>query len=430
MIDSENNELVAMKRGGGGGGIGGGGGQGARSERDDRNNRQQGITSSSGTANGVTSSSSGGSSSIPGVNAPLNFPLNRGILGFCATSGKLVNSLDARKDWRFDPEVDSHGDLHTRSLLVVPVTDHLSKPIAIIQAVNKKVNTFQGTYATNPITGGSASGQQQGGQGGSSSSGRAASPPRGMSGPGGRRGSVLGTGPLGPAPVTTQVPYFTRDEEALLQSMAVSAGILLRKSALYEEAVSTRKKTEALLQISELMSADLQSDKIMSKIVQAAHMLVSAEIIVLYMVDEAASELVCEVGKDGFKGTRIPLGHGVAGHTALTGRSLNLADAQNDWRFDPGEHSHMLKNRVQTILAIPVKDFLGKNVGTLGGAKNSIGNAAVYVYALCIFPLLLTHFIISLRFCVCVCVCTCFRLFLPFLLLLSFRLPPLPPPLF
>ncbi len=45
------------------------------------------------------------------------------------------------------------------------------------------------------------------------------------------------------------------------------------QARLYEEAISTRKKTEALLQISELMSADLQSDKIVSKIVQAAYML-------------------------------------------------------------------------------------------------------------------------------------------------------------
>jgi adenylate cyclase len=162
--------------------------------------------------------------------------------------------------------------------------------------------------------------------------------------------------------------------------MAVSAGIILRKSKLYEEAVSTRKKTEALLQISELMSADLQSDKIMAKICQAAYMLVSCEVILLYMVDEAAGELVCEVGKvDGMKGSRIPLGHGVAGHTALTGRSLNISDAQNDWRFDPSEHSQFSKNRIQTILCLPVKDYLGKNVGVLEiiNKRSSNGSSVV-----------------------------------------------------
>ena len=34
-------------------------------------------------------------------------------------------------------------------------------------------------------------------------------------------------------------------------------------------------------------------------------------------------------------------------------------------RFDPGEHNHGVKSRVQTILALPIKDYLGKNVGVL-----------------------------------------------------------------
>lgn len=48
---------------------------------------------------------------------------------------------------------------------------------------------------------------------------------------------------------------FTRDEEALLQSMAVSAGVILRKSQLFEEAIARRTETEALLQITELVDS-------------------------------------------------------------------------------------------------------------------------------------------------------------------------------
>lgn len=64
--------------------------------------------------------------------------------------------------------------------------------------------------------------------------------------------------------------------------------------------------------------------------------------ITLYMVDEDAAELVCEVGKDGAKGSRIPLGHGVAGHTALTGRSLNITDAQTDWSASTIAHHEIV----------------------------------------------------------------------------------------
>jgi len=255
--------------------------------------------------------------------------MNRGILGFCATSGKPVNCMDARKDWRFDSEVDSSADCPTISLLVVPVTDHLSRPIAVIQAVNKRVSPFA-SAASAPITGGSAAFTVL------LSSPSFEARRLSMGGAGGGSGvsasSVSHSSPsAASASAASQLYYFTKDEQALLQSMAVSTGTFLRKNKLYQEAIATRKKTEALLQISELMSADLQSDKIMAKIVQAAYMLVSCEYILLYMVDEDAGELVCEVGKDGSKGSRIPLGHGVAGHTALTGRSLNITDAQNDW---------------------------------------------------------------------------------------------------
>ena len=361
-------------------------------------------THSSASASSHTSvTTSDGANSVP--SHVQRFPMSQGILGFVASSGKPVNTMDARKDWRFDPAVDSSPDCPTVSLLVVPVTDHMSKPIAVIQAVNKRVSTAP---ILNPITGGSAaaylsnhvaSSAQGFGLSPSANHGRLMSHPSvasTTSNGSSYAGSEFSMSPVASSPsssVTSSVSplhYFSKDEEALLQSMAVSAGVILRKSKLFEEAIATRKKTEALLQISELMSADLQSERIMSKIVQAAYMLVNAEVILLYMVDEAASELVCEVGKDGSKGTRIPLGHGVAGHTALTGRSLNIVDAQNDWRFDPSEHAQFVKNssaptktnKVQTILAIPVKDYLGKNVGVIEIInKRSLNNQTILPFS-------------------------------------------------
>ena len=177
---------------------------------------------------------------------PLRVPMSKGILGFCATSGKAVNCMDARKDWRFDPEVDSQADCPTVSLLVVPVTDHKSQPIAIIQAINKVVSNAP---ILNPITGGSAANiapsPMSGGYAG------ALSPSQGYS----SRDVSAANGASAAAGVAPNaLQYFSKDEETLLQSMAVSAGVILRKSTLYEQVVATQKRTEALLQISELMS--------------------------------------------------------------------------------------------------------------------------------------------------------------------------------
>jgi hypothetical protein len=56
-----------------------------------------------------------------------------------------------------------------------------------------------------------------------------------------------------------------------------------------------RRKADSLLQISELMNADLSSDQVMKKIVLAAYHLVTAEDIRLYTVDERKMELFCEI---------------------------------------------------------------------------------------------------------------------------------------
>jgi GAF domain-containing protein len=388
MIDADKEELVAMTRGGYY--------QQQQQQQQQQSQQQQeqglGAASSSGPNNNDVNSPN-----APSASSPQRFSINRGILGFCATSGKLVNTSDARRDWRFDPEVDAPGgDGDVKSMLVVPVTDHLSKPIAIIQAVNKI--SYAHPFNAAPITGGSGNGSNSIGpghhqrqhqpqhpgfrdrrvsfSGNSLHSGKTGGSNWGASGGVGVGSGGSGGGGHLTTQLSHQLPYFTRDEEALLQSMAVSAGIILRKARALEEALLAKKRADALLQISELMSADLQSDKIMAKIVQAAYMLVRCEYILLYMVDEAKGELVCEVGKDGSKGSRIPLGHGVAGHTALTGRTLNIHNAQNDWRFEPSEHAHLMgggsgkgtgsqSGGVRTILAIPIKDYLGKNVGVL-----------------------------------------------------------------
>jgi GAF domain-containing protein len=394
MIDADKEELVAMTRGG----------YYQQQQQQQQQQAQHQQQQEQGLSGGASASSGPNNNDVNSPNAanassPQRFSINRGILGFCATSGKLVNTSDARRDWRFDPEVDAPGgDGDVKSMLVVPVTDHLSKPIAIIQAVNKI--SYAHPFNAAPITGGSGNGSNSIGphgghqqrqhqpqhpgfrdrrvsfSGNSLHSGKTGGSNWGASGGVGVGGGGSGGGGHLTTQLSHQLPYFTRDEEALLQSMAVSAGIILRKARALEEALLAKKRADALLQISELMSADLQSDKIMAKIVQAAYMLVRCEYILLYMVDEAKGELVCEVGKDGSKGSRIPLGHGVAGHTALTGRTLNIHNAQNDWRFEPSEHAHLMgggsgkgtgsqSGGVRTILAIPIKDYLGKNVGVL-----------------------------------------------------------------
>ena len=63
----------------------------------------------------------------------------------------------------------------------------------------------------------------------------------------------------------------------------------------------------------------------------------------MFLVDEAAGDLVCEAAIGGsaeqVKAIRVPLGHGIAGGVALSGLPLAVAHASSDprWAKDIGE---------------------------------------------------------------------------------------------
>lgn len=70
-------------------------------------------------------------------------PIGRGLAGFVAQTGKMVNIADAYQDPRFNPEVDRRSGYRTRSLLCVPVRDRDGHIIGVLQCLNKKVGQFQ-----------------------------------------------------------------------------------------------------------------------------------------------------------------------------------------------------------------------------------------------------------------------------------------------
>lgn len=73
----------------------------------------------------------------------INLPIGKGIAGYVAKSGEIINIKDAYKDPRFNPEIDKRTGYRTRSILCVP----LRKPqidreedeeiIAVLQLLNK-----------------------------------------------------------------------------------------------------------------------------------------------------------------------------------------------------------------------------------------------------------------------------------------------------
>ena len=73
----------------------------------------------------------------------IRLPASRGIAGWVAQHGEIVNLLDAYEDPRFEPEVDRRLNYRTRSLLCLPIRNKDGQTTGVLQLLNKKGGPFQ-----------------------------------------------------------------------------------------------------------------------------------------------------------------------------------------------------------------------------------------------------------------------------------------------
>ncbi len=78
-----------------------------------------------------------------GINVEeLKFSKDKGLAGFSAMTGKIINVKDAYKDIRFNPEMDRKTGYRTKAVLCFPMKNHPGEVIGVFQALNKKRGYF------------------------------------------------------------------------------------------------------------------------------------------------------------------------------------------------------------------------------------------------------------------------------------------------
>ena len=65
-----------------------------------------------------------------------------GLAGWVASSGETVNIPDAYSDDRFQPAFDQQTGYRTRSILCIPMRNHIGQIIGAVQVLNKKAGPF------------------------------------------------------------------------------------------------------------------------------------------------------------------------------------------------------------------------------------------------------------------------------------------------
>jgi len=72
----------------------------------------------------------------------IRLKVGQGIAGHVAQTSKTLLVNDPYADPRFNPELDHASGYRTRSILAVPMKNHLGKTIGVIQVLNKKTGPF------------------------------------------------------------------------------------------------------------------------------------------------------------------------------------------------------------------------------------------------------------------------------------------------
>jgi signal transduction histidine kinase len=72
----------------------------------------------------------------------IRLPLGKGLAGYVAKMGEIVNIPDAYNDPRFNPEVDKKTGYRTNNMLTMPMRNRDGKIIGVFQMLNKKGGPF------------------------------------------------------------------------------------------------------------------------------------------------------------------------------------------------------------------------------------------------------------------------------------------------
>ena len=72
----------------------------------------------------------------------IRFPLEKGIAGYVATTGEVLNIPDCYSDSRFNPEIDRQTGYRTRCMLTFPMRNKKGEIIGVFQVLNKLNGVF------------------------------------------------------------------------------------------------------------------------------------------------------------------------------------------------------------------------------------------------------------------------------------------------
>ncbi|MEO0867067.1 MAG: GAF domain-containing protein [Cyanobacteria bacterium J06642_11] len=229
----------------------------------------------------------------------IRIPMGKGIAGYVAETRKTLNIPRAYDDPRFNRATDKETGYRTENILCMPIFSNGENAVAVVQLLNKI---------------------------------------------GGDR--------------------FTHQDEKEFQSFARSIGVLLESCNSFYTAARTQKGLNALLSAISSLEQSLDLEVTLQSVMAEARKLMQADRSTLWIID--GNELWSKVrSADGSKMLKLHQSideDSIVGYVAFTGKTLNIADAYKDHRFDRSADDQT-GYVTRSILCMPVFNSSGQRIG-------------------------------------------------------------------
>ncbi len=157
--------------------------------------------------------------------------------------------------------------------------------------------------------------------------------------------------------------YGRREGDLLPGVLLKEDGRYYIKSAYYAQVNEQLARLSMLMDVSRSIMAEMDLDSLLQLIMQKVTIVMNADRSSLFLVDHQKQQLWTRVAQ-GASEIRLPLGEGIAGDVALTGKTANIPDAYEDKRFNR-DFDIKTGYRTKSILCMGIRNQNGKIIGTI-----------------------------------------------------------------
>ena len=137
----------------------------------------------------------------------------------------------------------------------------------------------------------------------------------------------------------------------------------------------SEKSVQALRDVGLALGSTLDLDQLLELILHKITELLDGDRATLYLLDEQRGRLLSRimVGEEA-RSIELPVGEGIAGWVAKTGRVLRVRDAYRDKRF-LRQWDDLTGYKTRSILAAPMKNHVGRTIGVIQVLNKQRGEA-------------------------------------------------------